>query len=622
LSVSRRPLIVAEKEAGNLLSFSLIGKNAQAARADAAAFVRSFVCYAGRRGVYTLVLVGLSSLLEGMALLAVVPLLAVAGGGVGHGVGGGWILAATERFFSAFHIASTEMRLGVLLGFFALVGILRAVLLSYRQLAVMKLQLGFMTREVTRIVSLFANAPWQKISRMQHARINYLFTSDIGSVATAGAILIECVVAVVMLAIQSAVAFMLSPAMTLICLVLLAAGSVAMLPLIRGSHRMGQNSASLRLGLLHNTGQFLGALKLAVGQNLQGKFVRMFASTFEELNQQSVDFAQVQKKNRIFLTVAGMAVAGMAVVAGIAVFHIAPAILVALLLVFTRMSAPVTQLQQQTVSFVGCMPAYRKLREMQRDLAVPASPPGATSPVVFNRAVAFRGVTYLHERETEDRAARGVRALDLVLRQGDFLGIAGTSGAGKTTLADLLVGLYAPQSGGVFLDGVPADLSRAAGWRERLSYVSQDAVMFNETLRESLLWANEKASEADIAAALRVAGADAVVARMPQGLDTVTGERGTLISGGERQRFAIARALLRRPQLLILDEATNAIDLKGERALLERLDALRPALTIVLIGHRVESLSLCNRVVLMNRGTVAAEGSFDALYERLSAVHD
>ncbi len=187
-----------------------------------------------------------------------------------------------------------------------------------------------------------------------------------------------------------------------------------------------------------------------------------------------------------------------------------------------------------------------------------------------------------------------MHSFSLTIRQGEFLGVTGPSGACKTTFADLLVGLYPPQAGTIAVAGRPLDETLLPAWRNGLSYVSQDPFLFHDSIRRNLCWANPDASEAEMWQALAAAGADTLVRRMPQGLDTIVGERGTLVSGGERQRLALARALLRRPSLLVLDEATSAIDTQGEAEIFAGLAA--NAATVVLIAHRTENLSACDRI--------------------------
>jgi ATP-binding cassette subfamily C protein len=139
-------------------------------------------------------------------------------------------------------------------------------------------------------------------------------------------------------------------------------------------------------------------------------------------------------------------------------------------------------------------------------------------------------------------------------------------------------------------------------WRSQVSYVAQDPFLFHDTIRRNLSWVNPQAAEEDLWAALTIAGAEVLVRRMKGGLDAMVGERGTLISGGERQRIALARAVLRKSRLLILDEATSAIDIAGEREVIDRVLTIRPRPTIVMIAHRAESLALCDRVLRLEAG--------------------
>jgi ATP-binding cassette subfamily C protein len=139
-----------------------------------------------------------------------------------------------------------------------------------------------------------------------------------------------------------------------------------------------------------------------------------------------------------------------------------------------------------------------------------------------------------------------------------------------------------------------------------VSYVSQEPFLFHDTIRNNILWARPEAVEADLWDALRQAGADELVRRMDDGLETIVGERGALLSGGERQRIALARGLLRRPRLLVLDEATNAIDIEGERAILGKLTAAPDRPTILMIAHRQSSLDLCEALIELQNGRVVS----------------
>lgn len=182
-----------------------------------------------------------------------------------------------------------------------------------------------------------------------------------------------------------------------------------------------------------------------------------------------------------------------------------------------------------------------------------------------------------------------------------MLGVSGPTGAGKTTFADLLIGLIEPDAGEIAVGGTPLRGATASAWRDHVSFV-QDPYLFRDTIRRNLLWAKPQASDAEIWEALAVAGIDKFVLSLKSGLETVLGERGTLISGGERQRLCLARAVLRRPWLFVLDEATSALDVSTEAKILNRIVNLAPRPTIVMIAHRDQSLAYCDRIVRLQNG--------------------
>ncbi len=154
---------------------------------------------------------------------------------------------------------------------------------------------------------------------------------------------------------------------------------------------------------------------------------------------------------------------------------------------------------------------------------------------------------------------------------------------------------------------MPLRGAAAVKWRDRVSYVVQDPYLFRDTIRRNLSWANPQAGDVEIWDALRIAAVDDFVAGLPAGLDTVLGERGTLISGGERQRLCLARAVLRRPLLFVLDEATSAIDVAAERKIIAALLDLKPRPTSVMIAHRDQSLASCDRMLRLHNGRAIAD---------------
>ena len=208
-------------------------------------------------------------------------------------------------------------------------------------------------------------------------------------------------------------------------------------------------------------------------------------------------------------------------------------------------------------------------------------------------------MTCLH---TASGGQGGVRNLSITLEPRDLIAVGGSSGAGKTTFADLLAGLLEPQEGQITVGDQRLDVGTVADWRARLAYVTQDPLLFNDTVRTNLLWGGVEADEAAIARALELTGAGQVVKRMPLGLDSIVGENGALVSGGERQRLALSRALLRRPEVMILDEATSALDADSEAAVLAALAALEPRPLIVVISHRPQVLAACDRRLTFEAG--------------------
>jgi subfamily B ATP-binding cassette protein MsbA len=197
--------------------------------------------------------------------------------------------------------------------------------------------------------------------------------------------------------------------------------------------------------------------------------------------------------------------------------------------------------------------------------------------------------------------------------KGSVIAIVGTSGAGKSTLIDLLLRFQQPQQGRILVDDVPLNEFDVISWRAGLGVVNQDTYVFDDTLAANLSYGSPKPTQTEIAYAAQLACADDFIRTLPDGYETIVGERGTQLSGGQRQRIALARALLRHPEILILDEATNALDATTERAFQRVLSAYAKERTVIIVAHRLATIESADHVIVLEAGRVIEQGTPAAL---------
>ena len=238
-------------------------------------------------------------------------------------------------------------------------------------------------------------------------------------------------------------------------------------------------------------------------------------------------------------------------------------------------------------------------------------------------AIGFEDVTFRYPSRPEIAA---IENLTIRIAPGETVALVGPSGAGKTTIFQLLLRFFDPDEGAVTLDGIDVATLSRADLRQQFALVPQEPVIFAATARENIRFGRPDATDAEVEAAARAAAAHDFVARLPQGYDTWVGERGVMLSGGQRQRLAIARAILRDAPVLLLDEATSALDAESERAVQSAVDALAKDRTTLIIAHRLATVKRADRIVVFQDGRVVAEGTHgalvaqDGLYARLARL--
>jgi subfamily B ATP-binding cassette protein MsbA len=241
------------------------------------------------------------------------------------------------------------------------------------------------------------------------------------------------------------------------------------------------------------------------------------------------------------------------------------------------------------------------------DMSIPERP-DARDPGRLRGAIRFDRVSFGY-----DPAVPVLRDLSLSIAPGQFVGIAGATGTGKSTVVSLIPRFYDPTAGRILIDGVDVCDYELQGLRAQIGFVLQETILFRATIRENIAYGRPDASDEEIVEAAKLANAHGFIVRMPEGYDTLLGERGQTLSGGERQRIGIARAIIRNSPILILDEPTAALDSESERLVMEALEHLMKGRTVIAIAHRLSTIRDADKIIVLKDGRVAEQGTHDEL---------
>ena len=460
----------------------------------------------------------------------------------------------------------------------------------------------------------FFKARWEFFSGSDHGRLLNTLNRELNTIGDTLGSLATLLAQVVQLAIYLAVPIWLNTPMTLTAIGLAVLLGIPFMLLHRVSYRLGvrnTETANVVMGVLSEA---LGAARLILGFGRQSQARGRYLMAFDRhvhvtLRSQTLGVAV----GSFFQPLAMMAVV---VAMGIALHQQARISELAAVMWSLLAAMPIiAALLQGNISISNFLPSYEQLISLRDKASEVEEIEGWRTFTRLECGVELKDLDFTYPGREQT-----LTGLNIYIHKGQMTALIGESGSGKSTVTDLVLGLQIPERGQVLIDGVSLGDWKQNSFRERIGYVPQEPLLFHASIRDNLLWSFEQAKEDDLWEALYLANAKDFVKELPQGIDTIVGDRGVRLSGGERQRIALARALLRKPELLILDEATSSLDSESELLIQQSIEQVAHDTTILVVAHRLSTIAKADQVYVMRQGRVVEEGSFKELSARTGSI--
>lgn len=400
-----------------------------------------------------------------------------------------------------------------------------------------------------------------------------------------------------------------------ITLVVLAIGSVFLFlfkPFREKSRDFGQKSIEANREIYKEIQNQFGGIKEIRAYGVEDEHRELFEKSTRDAADIAIELTRLRVVPQFFSSIAMVVLVAIAFIISVLILDVGSGQLILLVYIFSRLWPMFSSWQGQLQTIQSYVPAWDKVGETVKNLkSGEREPIPCDGELSFTREIRFDNVSFSYR----DSDTYVLKDASFVLPFGTITALAGLSGAGKSTTADLLMGLLKPTGGQILADDIPLSDENILAWRKSVGYIPQDPFVLNGTLRENLLRFRPGATDEEMIAALKKSQAWKFVGKWEKGLDTVIGEKGLGLSGGERQRVVLARVMMGNPSLIILDEATSALDFESEIAIRDTLQELKGGATILVIAHRLSTIKGADRAIVLEDGRVGQCDDIEALLQ-------
>lgn len=539
------------------------------------------------------------SVLSGVGIVMLIPLLNM-------------LEIGDNRLPDCFMTLGYPLQVGLLLVGYVLLVTVKTLLsrsLNIRENAFIE-ETGMALRK--KLYTVLSGASWESLTARKDADVVNLFTSQCGQVSYGIAEVIHFLASIVSAAVQLGIALMMSLPVTALVCVMGACMLAIFMPLRKKSREYGDEMIRLSREFYSELQNQLASVKEVRAYGVEREHAALFESISTAFKTARMKYVRQSSVPGVVYSLAAAVMIALVYLVCTLGLKVETDRLVVLVYVFARLWPVFSGFQGRIQSINSCVPAYEKLIEAMKEMQPETDVAETDEDFSRWREIRFDNVHFAY-RNSDEETLRGV---SFSLERGEKLALLGRNGAGKTTAVNLLLGFLLPRSGTILVDGKPLEAACIRAWRTQVGYVPQDPLILNASVRENLTRFHPNATEDELIAALRKAMAWGFVSWLPDGLDTVLGDRGVRLSGGERQRIVLARVLLGRPSLIVLDEATSALDYESETAFHDAIASFGKDAAVVLIAHHGATIAMADSAVVLEKGSVVEQGLISELAGR------
>lgn len=546
----------------------------------------------------------LSGILEGFGINAIIPMFSII---TGHPLTDS-ISQAIVNFFSFFNLTYTVK---YLLSFIVLLFIIKAIILFFANYTTARITADYAKNIRSELFKLTLGSNWTALSKQKVGHLEQILTTNVNNSAALLSYIGGFILVVSNLVVYSVIAINISFSIAVLTFVLGGFMFFLFKPLFYKNRITSAETVEKYKKLAHYVNENIIGIKTIKSMFVEGPVIKKASGYFERMKQLDITVESL----KIF-TNASLQPIGMIFIVGMFAFFyktdtfnfVSFAVIV---YVINKIFSNIQIAQAQIHTISSQIPHIMSILSYKEHATEYKEQNIGKQKFDFNDVLELKDISFsYHENQSI------LSLVSFSLEKGKMIGLIGPSGAGKTTLVDILLRLLHPTQGVVLLDGQKIDEINLREWRKNVGYVSQDIFLINDTIENNIRFYEESISHEDIVSAARMANIHLFIETLPDGYHTIVGERGTRFSGGQRQRIALARVLARRPSILILDEATSALDNESEALIQKAIERLKRTMTVIAIAHRLSTVMISDKLIVLKNGKLAEEGAPQELLKK------